>query len=110
MGSAGSLIVGSVVRTSWIRPEETAARGIRMNMKTAVRTANRIWRRYWRNAVRLPIGRSPDSTRMPPNHRTATVEKFRISVITGIVTANSRVTESCVVNRSRLAASNRPSS
>ena len=32
-------------------------------MKTAVRTANRICSRYWRKAVRLPIGRSPLSTR-----------------------------------------------
>ena len=40
-------------------PPETAARGTRMNMNTAVRTANRIWSRYCRKAVRLPIGSSP---------------------------------------------------
>ena len=54
-GRSGSWIAGSVSRTSRIRPEETAARGMRMNMKTAVRTANRICSRYCRNAVRLPI-------------------------------------------------------
>ena len=62
-GCSGSRIVGSVSRTSWIRPAETAARGIRMNMKTAVSTANRIWSRYCRNAVRPPIDSSPSSTR-----------------------------------------------
>ena len=63
-------------------------------MKTAVRTANRICSRYWRNAVRLPIDSSPSSTRIAPNHMTATVERLRIAVIIGIVIANSRLTRS----------------
>ena len=93
-----------------MRPEETIARGIRMNMKTAVRTANRICMRYCRNAVRLPIDRSPLSTRAAPNHITATVERLRISVIVGIVMAKRRVTRSWVWKRSRLATSKRSSS
>ncbi len=41
-GLTGSLMLGSMVRTSRIRSAETAARGTRMNMKTAIRTAIRI--------------------------------------------------------------------
>ena len=59
--------------------------------------------RYWRNAVRLPIGIAPLSTRIAPNHMTATVDRLRIAVITGIVIAKSRLTRSEVSNRSRLA-------
>ena len=68
---SGSRIVGSVSRTSRIRPADTAARGTRMNMNTAVRTANRIWIRYWRNAVRLPIGSvaALDAHRAEPHDR-----------------------------------------
>ena len=39
---SGSRMDGSVSRTSRIRPAETAARGTKMNMNTAIRTANRI--------------------------------------------------------------------
>ena len=46
-----------------MRPAETAARGTSTNMMTAVMIAKRIWRMYWRKAVRLPIGISPLSTR-----------------------------------------------
>ena len=76
-------------------------------MKTAVRTANRIWARYCRNAVRLPIDSAPSLTRMAPNQMTATVDRLKIAVIVGIVMANRRVTRSEVSNRSRLAASKR---
>ncbi len=56
-GCAGSRTeIGSVSSTSRIRPAETAARGTRTNMITAVMIANRICMRYCRNAVRLPIG------------------------------------------------------
>jgi len=81
-----------------------------MNMKTAIRTANRIWSRYCRNAVRLPMGISRLSTRIAPNHMTATVERLRITVITGIVTAKSRLTLREVSYRSRLDSSKRCSS
>ena len=95
-------MVGSVSRTSRIRPAETAARGTKMNMNTAVRTANRIWVRYCRNAVRSPTesGFVGVSTRIAPNHTTATVERFRISVIIGIVIAKRRLTRIVVSNRS----------
>ena len=88
--------------TSWIRPAETAARGTNTNMITAIRTANRICMRYWRNAVRLPIDIGPValSTRIAPNHMTATSDRLRIAVITGIVRANSRLTAIAVSNRS----------
>ena len=64
-----------------MRPDDTAARGTRMNMNTAVRTANRIWVRYCRNAVRLPIGSAPlvDANRAEP-HR-GDVERLKIAVI-----------------------------
>ena len=79
-------------------------------MNTAISTENRICIRYCRNAVRLPIGIWPLSTRSAPNHMTATVERLRIAVMTGIVTANSRLTRIDVWNRSRFASSNRCSS
>ena len=70
-GAPGRGSAGSVSRTSWIRPADTAPRGTRMNMNTAVRTANRIWIRYWRNAVRLPIGSVAvlDADRAEPDDR-----------------------------------------
>ena len=110
IGSAGSWMDGSVARTSLIRPLETAARGTITNMNVAIRTAKRIWMRYWRNAVRLPIGISPLSTRKAPNQRTATVDRFMIAIRVGIMIAKSRLTGSAVANRSVLAASKRRSS
>ena len=106
-GASGSWMTGWVSRTSRIRPSETAARGMNTNMNTAMITANRICMRYCRKAVRLPIGIAPLSTRIAPNHMTATVERLRIRVITGMVTANSRLTRRDVLNRSRLASSKR---
>ena len=46
-----------------MRPADTAARGTMTNMITAVMIENRISEMYWRNAVRLPIGMPPLSTR-----------------------------------------------
>ncbi len=62
-----------------MRSAETAARGTMTNMNTAIMTENRICMRYWRKAVRLPIGISPLSTRMAPNHMTATVDRLMIA-------------------------------
>ena len=93
-----------------MRPADTAPRGMRMNMKTAVSTANMICSRYCRNAVRAPICIAPSATRCAPNHMTATVERLRIAVMIGIVTANSRPTLRVVSKRSALAVSNRFSS
>ena len=72
--------------------------------------AKRIWMMYCRKAVRLPIDISPLSTRMAPNHRTATVVRFMIAMRAGIMSAKSRFTESAVSNRSRFASSKRRSS
>ena len=110
MGVGGSEIVGSVSSTSPIRPADTAARGTMTNMITAIMIANRIWVMYWMNAVRLPIGISPLSTRNAPSHRTATVDRFMISISTGMVIANRRLTRRPTSIRSRLASSNRRSS
>ena len=79
-------------------------------MNTAVSTANRIWMRYCRKAVRAPTCMAPSLTRAAPNQMTATVERLRIAVMTGTVTANRRLTDRVVSNRSRLAASKRCSS
>ena len=62
-GEAGSDTDGIVRTTSSIRCALASARGTRMTMKTAIITANRIWKMYMRNAVRLPIGIAPLSTR-----------------------------------------------
>ena len=83
---------GSVRRTSWIRADETTARGTRMNMNTAIITANRICMTYCRNAMRLPIGISPLETRIAPNHRIATEERLKIAISSGSITANRRFT------------------
>jgi len=47
---------------------------------------------------------------MLPNHMMATVERFKMAVRIGIISANRRVTCSVVAVRSTLAASKRPSS
>ena len=47
------------------------------------------------------------ATWMLPNHMMATVERFRMSVSVGIMSANSRVTRSVVPVRSALATSKR---
>ena len=39
----------------------------------------------------MPIGSAPSSTRIAPNHMTATVERLKIAKITGLVSANSRL-------------------
>ena len=73
---------GSVSRTSRIRPDDTAARGMRMNMNTAVRTANRICEQVLQERGQVAdLTARPSSTRMAPNHMTATVERLRIAVI-----------------------------
>ena len=62
-GESGSDTDGTVRTTSSIRCALASARGTRITMKTAIITANRIWKMYMRNAVRFPIGMSPLSTR-----------------------------------------------
>ncbi len=79
-------------------------------MTVAIITEKRICMTYWRNASRLPIGMAPLLIRWPPNHRIATVERFRIANSAGIIRANSRLTLSDVSVRSALATSKRRSS
>ena len=79
-------------------------------MKTAIITANRICMTYCRKAMRLPIGISPLSTRMAPNHRIATDDRLKIAISSGIISANSRLTWIAVAIRSWLATSKRSSS
>ncbi len=86
------------------------ARGTIVNMNTAIITAIRICMTYCRKAMRLPIGISPLSTRRLPNHRIATVDRLKISISNGIISANSRLTRSEVEVRSWLATSKRSSS
>ena len=93
-----------------MRSADTAARGTRTNMITAIITAIRIWATYWRNAMRLPIGISPLSTRRLPNHRIATDDRLKMSMRIGISRANSRFTRTAVDVSSRLATSKRASS
>ena len=76
-------------------------------MNTAVITAKRICMMYCRNAVRLPIGMSPRSTRLAPNQRMATVERFMIARSAGNAMAKIRLTRRDVAVRSAFAASNR---
>ncbi len=59
----GSPIAGSVAMTSMIRPPETAARGTMTSIRVAPMIENRTRVMYWMNAVRLPIGIAPLSTR-----------------------------------------------
>ena len=81
-----------------------------MNMNTAIITANRICMTYCRNAMRLPIGIAPLSTRIAPNHRIATLDRLKTAVSSGIITANIRFTLREVAVRSLLATSKRSSS
>ena len=79
-------------------------------MKTAIITANRICMTYCRKAMRLPIGMSPLSTRMLPNHRIATEDRLKTAISNGSITANMRLTRIAVAVRSAFATSNRSSS
>ncbi len=53
------------------------------------------------------MGISPEAIRCPPNHTTATLERFMISMSTGIIRANSRFTLRVVWVRSVFASANR---
>ena len=97
-------------RTSWIRSADAAARGTMTNMITAIITENRICMTYWRNAIRLPICMLPPSTWIAPNHRIATLDRLKMAMTVGIISANRRLTRSAVWVRSRLASSKRRSS
>ena len=56
------------------------------------------------------MGMPWSATWMLPNHMMATVERLRMAVSVGIISANSRLTLSVVMVRSSLAASKRCSS
>ena len=49
-----------------------------------------------RKAVRLPIGIEPSLTRRPPNQTTATLDRLRITIIAGSMSAKTRLTRSAV--------------
>lgn len=93
-----------------MRPDDTAARGTRMIISTAVSTENITWSMYWRKAVSAPTCIEPSFTRIAPNHMMATVVRFMTSVSTGMVTANSRLTRRPASNTSWFATANRASS
>ena len=71
-----------------------------MTRAMAIISDMRIWRMYWRNAVMLPIGIWPLSTRWPPNHRIATVVKFITASTAGKAMTKIRLTRSAVEVRS----------
>ena len=83
VGSTGSAIDGVRCSTSVTRRAQTIARGSIIAMNAPIMTAARICSRYCRKAVSEPTCTSPWSTRIPPNHITAPVATFRISMITG---------------------------
>ena len=56
------------------------------------------------------MGMLPSAICLPPNHMIATVERFRMIVMAGNMSAKMRPTLSVVVVRSRLATSKRCSS
>ena len=60
--------------------------------------------------MRLPIGIDPSLTKRPPNHTTATLDKFRIAIIAGSVRAKIRFTLSAVDVRSVFASLKRSAS
>ncbi len=60
----------------------------------------RICMMYIRNAVRLPIGIPPLSTRWPPNHRIATVVRFITAMTAGKARTKIRLTRNAVEVRS----------
>ena len=106
-GRTGSASVGTVSRTSPMRRAEITARGSIIIMKVPIITAMRICSRYCMNAVSAPTCTSPASTRSPPNHRTAAVARWRIIVMTGPSSTNSRPIRTDVSVRAALASVNR---
>ena len=57
--------------------------------------------------MRFPIGMDPSLTRLPPNHTTATLDRFRISMSAGMVSAKTRFTRNVVAVRAAFAWSKR---
>ena len=53
--------------------------------------------------MRLPIGILPSLTRRPPNQNTATLDRLRIAISTGMARAKIRLTRNAVAVRSALA-------
>ena len=90
-----------------MRSAQTEARGIIMAMNVPIMTAMRICSRYCRNAVRAPTCISPESTRWPPNHSTAAVERCRIMPMAGNIRTNSEPIFSETSVSSLLASPNR---
>ena len=60
-----------------------------------------------RKAVRLPIGIEPSLTSRPPNHSTATLDRFKIAISAGRARAKIRLTRSAVAVRLAFASANR---
>ena len=100
----------SVSKISWIRSALAAARGIIIDIITAIITFPRICIKYARNAVRLPICIEPASTNFPPNQITATLDEFIIIIRIGNIIENVRATLRVVPIRSELANEKRSSS
>ena len=90
---------------------QTAARGHITATNVAIITAVRIWIRYVRKAIIVPICIWPAPTRAPPNHTAATLETFNTSITLGNMKAWSRPARSELSVRSALATPKRcPSS
>ena len=90
-----------------MREADAAARGMEEASTVTRRMAMKISATYTLKAVKPPIRMAPLSTRRPPNHMMATVEKFRIAQSAGDITANTRITLRPTWRSSRLARSNR---
>ncbi len=97
--------------TSSRRAAHTAARGHITATNVAIITAVRIWMRYVRNAIIVPICVSPASIRLAPIHTAATLERFSTSITLGNSSACSRPARNDVSVRLSLATPKRsPSS
>ena len=88
IGDSGAATVGGGVEHFLDpRPAHTAARGHITATNVAIITAVRIWIRYVRKAIIVPICISPAPTRAPPNHTAATLDTFSTSITLGNMNA-----------------------
>ena len=109
-GTTGSVIAGSFLRTSAIRPAETEALGSIIETIEIIRKDMIICMVYCKNAIISPTCIWPASIPLAPNHTIMMEMIFIISIMVGIIQVMTRFTNKLVLVKSQFALSKRFSS
>ena len=109
-GLAGDFTVISVASTSATRFAETSARGSRMNSIESIKKANTTCMAYCIKAIMSPTWMVDCATSCAPTHKIKIIKPFRTSIIIGIITTKTRLTNRLRSVSWRFARSNRADS